>query len=193
MCSNSPGVRSECVRQRLLELVLKWISGGHIEQYMADHQRDPNCNALWLYYCNVINWVKTIFPTYRKEMKGLPWGDIYNEFGKKPLDTAALEAKVATLMQDPEVQKKSGIYQYVLTGNEKYLNLRTFDDAVKREVYERQGGICPHCVKEHREKTHWEIDEMEGDHITPWVEGGKTVAENCQLLCVEHNRRKSSK
>ena len=160
---------------------------------MADHQHDPNCNELWLYYTSVINWVKTIFPTYRKEMKGLPWGEIYNEFGKKPLDTAALEAKVATLMQDPEVQKKSGIYQYVLTGNEKFLNLRTFDDAVKREVYERQGGICPHCVKEHREKTHWEIEEMEADHITPWIEGGKTVAENCQLLCVEHNRRKSSK
>lgn len=72
------------------------------------------------------------------------------------------------------------------------LNLRTFDDAVKREVFERQGGICPHCVAEHREKTHWEIEEMEADHITPWVEGGKTVAGNCQLLCIEHNRRKSS-
>ncbi len=198
--SNSAGiglgdkyVRVEVNRQGLLELVLKWISAGNIEQYMADHQHDPNCNELWLYYTSVINWVKTIFPTYRKEMKGLPWGEIYNEFGKKPLDTAALETKVAALMQDPEVQKKSGIYQYVLTGNEKYLNLRTFDDAVKREVYERQGGICPHCVAEHREKTHWEIDEMEADHITPWVEGGKTVAENCQLLCVEHNRRKSSK
>lgn len=66
-------VRCEVNRQGLLELVLKWISGGHIEQYMADHQHDPNCNELWLYYCNVINWVKTIFPTYRKEMKGLPW------------------------------------------------------------------------------------------------------------------------
>jgi hypothetical protein len=186
-------VRVEVNRQGLLELVLKWISGGNIEQYMADHQHDPNCNELWLYYTSVINWVKTIFPTYRKEMKGLPWGEIYNEFGKKPLDTGALEAKVSALMQDPEVQKKSGIYQYVLTGNEKYLNLRSFDDAVKREVYERQGGICPHCVKEHREKTHWEIEEMEADHITPWIEGGKTVVENCQLLCVEHNRRKSSK
>ena len=183
-------VRCEVNRQGLLELVLKWMSDGHIEQYMADHQHDPNCNELWLYYCNVINWVKTIFPTYRKEMKGLPWGELFNEFGTRPLDTAALEKKVAELMQDPEVQKKSGIYQYVLTGNEKYLNLRTFDDAVKREVYERQGGICPHCVAERREKTHWEIDEMEADHITPWVEGGKTVAENCQLLCVEHNRRK---
>lgn len=185
-------VRVEVNRQGLLELVLKWISCGNIEQYMADHQHDPNCNELWLYYTGVINWVKTIFPFYRREMKGLPWGEIYNEFRMTPLDTAALEAKVAALMLDPEVQKKTGIYQYVLTGNEKFLNLRTFDEAVKREVYERQGGICPHCVAEHREKTHWEIEEMEADHITPWIEGGKTVAENCQLLCIEHNRRKSS-
>ena len=70
-------VRVEVNRQGLLELVLKWISGGNIEQYMADHQHDPNCNELWLYYTSVINWVKTIFPTYRKEMKGLPWGEIY--------------------------------------------------------------------------------------------------------------------
>ncbi|MGN0188084.1 MAG: HNH endonuclease family protein [Candidatus Cryptobacteroides sp.] len=186
-------VRVEVNRQGLLELVLKWISPGSIEQYMADHQQDSNCNELWLYYTSVINWVKTIFPTYRKEMRGLPWGELYNEFGKKPLDTNALEAKVTLLMQDTEVQKKSGIYQYVLTGKEKFLNLRAFDDAVKREVYERQGGICPHCVKERREKTQWDISEMEADHISPWAEGGKTVVDNCQMLCLEHNRRKSDK
>lgn len=118
-------------------------------------------------------------------------GDLFNEFDTKPLDTARLEQRVASLMLNDEVQKKSGIYQYVLTGDLKYLNLRTFDNSIKRQIYEAQGGICPHCVKEHREKTHWEIDEMEADHITPWVEGGKTVTENCQLLCVEHNRRKS--
>lgn len=186
-------VKVEVNRQGLLELALKWISHGKIEKYMSIHQHDPNCNELWLYYTSVISWVKTIFPTWRKEMKGLPWGELYNEYGNKPLDTYTLEAKVAFLMQDPEVQKKSGIYQYVLTGDEKYLNLRTFDDAVKREVYERQGGICPWCEKEHKVKTHWEIDEMEADHITPWSEGGKTVAENCQMLCREHNRKKSNK
>ena len=31
---------------------------------------------------------------------------------------------------------------------------------------------------------------MEGDHITPWRDGGKTVKENCQMLCCECNRRK---
>ncbi len=35
--------------------------------------------------------------------------------------------------------------------------------------------------------------EMEADHITPWHEGGKTIPENCQMLCKEDNRRKSGK
>ncbi|MCI6503635.1 MAG: HNH endonuclease [Prevotella sp.] len=34
---------------------------------------------------------------------------------------------------------------------------------------------------------------MEGDHITPWREGGRTVESNCQMLCRECNRRKGSK
>ena len=38
--------------------------------------------------------------------------------------------------------------------------------------------------------TSFEIDEMEGDHIQPWSKGGKTVAENCQMLCVPCNRYK---
>jgi 5-methylcytosine-specific restriction endonuclease McrA len=40
---------------------------------------------------------------------------------------------------------------------------------------------------------YFEISEMEADHITPWHEGGKTLEENCQMLCKEDNRRKSGK
>ena len=36
------------------------------------------------------------------------------------------------------------------------------------------------------------INDMEADHITPWSEGGKTIEENCQMLCKEHNRRKAA-
>lgn len=39
----------------------------------------------------------------------------------------------------------------------------------------------------------FEIKDMEGDHITPWSEGGKTSPENCQMLCKECNRRKGKK
>ncbi len=34
---------------------------------------------------------------------------------------------------------------------------------------------------------------MEADHITPWKDGGRTIADNCQMLCRECNRRKSAK
>ena len=60
---------------------------------------------------------------------------------------------------------------------------------MKSEAYERQKGICPLC----KDKKRWDISEMEADHIKPWHEGGKTVAENCQMLCKQDNRTKSGK
>ncbi len=36
-------------------------------------------------------------------------------------------------------------------------------------------------------------DTAQADHITPWHEGGKTEPDNCQMLCLEHNRRKGGK
>ena len=182
-------VRCDLIRQELLELALKWISGGKIEQYMADHQFDKNANELWLYFASVIDWVKLVFPTYRKEMKGLQWGDYYNEYRDvgNALSAEETEAKISKLMMDEDVTKKSGIYAYILTGKEKYLNIREFSPAMKREAYERQKGICPACGK------HFDIDEMEGDHITPWHIGGKTEPSNCQMLCKDCNRSKSGK
>ena len=189
-------LNGEVNRQDYLEIVLKWISskeGAKIEDYMSAHQHGTHATPLWQYFQSVINWVKTIFPNYRREMKGLDWGILYNTYGNRDYDPKELEAKIKALMQDDDVTKKSGIYEYLLSGNEKYLNIRAFSDSQKRQVYERQGGICPHCVDERREKTHYEFEEMEADHITPWCEGGKTSVENCQLLCKEHNRRKSSR
>ena len=78
-----------------------------------------------------------------------------------------------------------------MTGQERHLSIRSFTDRRKREAYERQDGICPFCKKQKKDKKQWDISEMEADHITPWHEGGKTIAENCQMLCKEHNRTKS--
>ena len=120
-------------------------------------------------------------------MKGVEWGHLYNDFKDKNLNPSKLEAEIADLIQDDDVNNLSGIYPYVLTRQEKYLNLRSFDDKTKLAAYERQKGICVKCGE------HFELDEMEADHITPWHEGGKTNAENCQMLCKEDNRRKSGK
>jgi len=175
------------IRQDYLETVIKWISNDDIEGFMAKHQHKPNAKSLWLYFQSVITWVQATFPTYRKEMKGIAWGDLYKVFKDQELDPKKLEAEISRLMEDEDVTNKKGIYPYVLDGKEKHLNIRTFSNNQKREAYERQKGICPVC------KEHFEIDEMEADHITPWHEGGKTSAENCQMLCKEDNRRKSGK
>ena len=175
------------IRQDFLETTIKWISNNDIENYMATHQHDPNANELWLYFQNVINWVKVVFPKYRKEMKGITWGELYNEFHKQSFDHKKFEKQIFDLMQDEDVTNKKGIYEYVLTGKEKFLNIRVFSDNQKREAYERQNGICPVCTE------HYEINEMEGDHITPWHLGGRTSADNCQMLCKDDNRRKSGK
>jgi hypothetical protein len=60
-----------------LETAIDWLSSAenlNIEDYMSKHQHDPNAGALWRYFQDVITWVKTTFPVYRKEMKGVEWG-----------------------------------------------------------------------------------------------------------------------
>jgi hypothetical protein len=175
------------IRQDYLETVLEWVSDNHIEEYMSSHQFDTDANALWLYYQSVINWVKALFPIYRKEMKGINWGGLYNESQGKLLNPKATEGEVSRLMMDKDVTNKKGIYAYILDGNPKYLSIRSFDNDIKREAYESQKGICVKCNK------HFPIEEMEADHITPWSEGGKTIASNCQMLCKLDNRIKSNK
>lgn len=180
-------LRGSPIRQEYLETAIAWESEGEIEQYMSKHQHDKNATPLWHYFQSVINWVKATFPKYRKEMKGVAWGELYNKFKDKTPDTDNLEKQVAKLMMDEDVERKSGIYSYVLDGDERHLNIRAFSDNMKREAYERQKGICVKCKKK------FDISEMEGDHIKPWHEGGKTNAANCQMLCKDDNRRKSGK
>ena len=151
-----------------------------------------NADKLWQYFQDVVAWTRKTFPNYRREMSNVPWGVLYNQFKDKKFDSKKLEKEITELMQDEDVTKKSGIYEYVLTRYEKFLNIRTFTDKMKREAFERQKGICPYCKGESK-KRKWEIEEMEADHINPWHEGGKTTSENCQMLCKEHNRTKSGK
>lgn len=175
------------IRQDYLETAISWINEGDVDGYMAKHQHDPNATPLWLYFQTVINWVTATFPKYRKEMKGIAWGVLYNRHKTDSLDPKTIEAELVQLMSDDEVTKKKGIYEYLLTRDEKHLSIRAFTDSQKRTLYERQNGICPACSE------HFELKQMEADHITPWSQGGKTDLKNGQMLCRDCNRRKSNK
>lgn len=175
----------EVDRQALLEKAIFWVAGksdDSIKSYMNNHRQDANADELWTYFKAVIDWAKLNFPTIRSEMRTVPWHELYDAYGSASLDADELEQRVKTLMTDEEVQRKPGIYVYVLTGDKRALALRAFTDNQKREAYERQNGICPMCKK------NFDFKEMDGDHILPWSKGGKTVSENCQMLCIKDNR-----
>lgn len=178
------------IRQEYLETALKWIcdrDGIDIKEYMAKHQNDPTAQELWSYFRSVIDWVESVFPKKRKEMRGQPWGLFYNKHGnRKDLDPVRLEEDIQRLMGDEDVTRKSGIYEYLLTGDEKYLSVRAFGKRDTLAAYERQHHKCAICGKE------LPYEDMQGDHIEPWSKGGKTVPENCQMLCIKCNIQKSN-
>lgn len=186
-------VKGSAIRQEILETALGWIADRdavEMEDYMSAHQHDGDCGDLWEYFEAVIGWVKTTFPVLRtKLMKGQPWGEYFNRYGKVAIDPDAIETKISALLRDDEdvgdITNQRGIYEYVLDGDERHLSIRKFSDKMARTAYERQKGVCPVCGK------HFAIEEMQADHIVPWSKGGRTVAENCQMLCADCNRRKS--
>jgi len=186
-------------RQALLHLVLEWIIDTNhdlypeVKNYMSVHRDDENADELINYYKSVVDWVHDVFGDdgYYNEIRGLPWGILYNKYHNGEYDTDKIQKNVRMLMADEEVQSKKGIFEYVFDNDKKHLNLRTFDNNIKRTVHQRQNGICPYCKNTENANKVWPFEEMEGDHIVPWSRGGKTVLENCQMLCRHHNRIKS--
>ena len=190
-------VNGSPIRQDFLKKALEWMADHENRQgklqsavgYMAAHQHDPNAIPLWTYFQNVLHWAISTFnmKKFKKIMKGLDWAKFYDSYHESSLDVQKLEKKISDLMGDDEIQKPQGIIPYVLTGDEHYLDLRSFPEKIKLAVWEKQNHKCAICGKE------FDIEFMEGDHITPWREGGRTDIENCQMLCRECNRRKGSK
>lgn len=178
-------------RQEVLETALDWLSEGKIKEYMTAHQFDIDAQELWTYWQAVFDWVRRVFPNQdsarARLMKGLPWGRFYNDYKDGKFNASELEKQIVALIDDDDVENKKGIYAYLLSGHEKSLNLRAFDEKTKQMAYARQNGICSVCTE------HFEFHEMEADHAIPWHKGGKTTLENCNMLCMPDNRAKSGK
>jgi len=180
-------LNGSAIRQDYLNTALKWVSKGNIPIYMGEHRNDENADVLWIEFEKIMKWAITTFPNFRKEMKGLDFGDLYNKYKNYTLNPDDLEKQISDLMANDEVENKKGIYEYVLDGNPKHLNLRQFSPSQRTTLYERQLGICPLCGR------YFTIDEMHADHIVPWSKGGRTELDNGQMLCAECNLTKSNK
>ena len=192
-------------RQDFLERALDWVSKGNISDYMKQHRRDDNITELKTYFNAVLGWVNSVFPTPYEKMKGLEWGRLYETYHKQPYDPQKVDERVAELLDDPQVENNSGVFEYVLGGEQdtKLLNVRVFDEKIKRQVYKLQTddaemkgkSNCPYCAIGHEAtKTRiWKLSEMDADHVSAWSKGGATTIENCQMLCKTHNRAKGNR
>lgn len=194
-------IKGNPIRQEYLEKVLKWIadrdgleSG---QMYMATHQHDMDANDLWLYFQTVMNWAKMYFPVKRKKILEVQdWGLLYNRYYQNSYNSNVLEQEIQKLLEDDDVTKQAGIIPYLLSDrtphDEKHLSIRTFSDAQKRRVYEKQQHKCPYCQKSGID-AEYAFEEMEGDHIIPWSKGGRTVEDNLQMLCKKCNNDKGNR
>lgn len=183
------------IRQQLLEKVLIWIADrdglDNHAIYMGIHQNDPDDNDLWMYYQQVINWAKMLFQEEKGITNSQDWGFLYNQYRDNSYNANTLKKELEELILDDDVTSKPGIIPYLLSdrskADERHLSLRAFTKSQKIKMYKEQDGICLECGK------HYEIEEMEADHIVPWHDGGKTELSNGQMLCKSCNRQKGGK
>lgn len=192
-------------RQDFLERALEWVSKDNVSEYMSRHRFDNNITELKDYFTSVIDWVSTVFTDVESEMKGLEWGRLYETYRKQPYNSKTVSDEVKKLYGDPYVKNRRGIFEYILGGSTdtKLLEVRVFDDAIKKSVYTKQTakaeekGVsnCPLCALGHdSNKTKiWKLAEMDADHVTAWSKGGATDIKNCEMLCKTHNRAKGNK
>jgi 5-methylcytosine-specific restriction endonuclease McrA len=198
-------IKGNVNRQDFLACALDWVSKGNISDYMSKHRYDDNIDELKTYFNSVIDWVATVFRDVYPEMQGLEWGRLYEQYHRTPYDPDEVAEQVQRLYDDPYVRNKRGIFEYVLGGCQapRLLEVRVFDEAVKREVYATQtaeaqaAGVsnCPLCAVGHdaNRSRIYEYEEMEADHVTAWSKGGASTRENCQMLCKTHNRAKGNR
>lgn len=198
-------IRGSANRQEILERALDWVSKGKIDNYMSSHRKETNINELKTYFNSVIDWVSTTFIDVKKEMCGLEWGRLYEEYHKKAFSPKKVSEQVKELYGDPYVKNRKGVFEYILGGSEdtKLLNVRVFDEATKKSVYAKQTKVakekevsnCPLCAigNNSNKKRIYKIKEMDADHVTAWSKGGKTDVKNCEMLCKTHNRAKGNK
>lgn len=192
-------------RQEFLERALDWVSKGNIGDYMSTHRQDKNIDDLKRYFNTVIDWVSGVFTDVESEMRGLEWGRLYEEYHKQSYNPTKVSADVRKLYGDPYINKRKGIFEYILGGakDTRLLDIRVFDEATKRYVYAKQTeeaetkgkSNCPHCAIGHdaNKSKIWSFNEMEADHVSAWSKGGSTSTKNCEMLCKTHNRAKGNR
>jgi len=198
-------IKGDPKRQEILHCALDWVSNHNVSSYMSEHRQDTNITELKNHFESVIDWINSLFDYTGKEVKGLPWGDLYNQYHEKAYNRVELNNSVNGLMADIHVLNKKNIFEYLLSEKSKpeLLEIRMFDNSTKLSKYAIQTeearaedkSNCPLCAlgNNNNRKRIYKFEEMDADHVTAWSRGGSTDISNCEMLCITHNRAKGNR
>jgi hypothetical protein len=202
-------VKGDPKRQDVLEEALEWVAsskGQTIDGYMAAHRNDTGIGELKAYFTTVIDWIDSVFiAPPDPAMRGLEWGQLYEAHHKTAYKADQVDERLQELLLDPAVNDRKGIYRYLLGGEQdpRLLNVRLFDGPTKKAAYAKQtkaaqakgGSNCPLCaVGDNANKARiYRLNEMEADHVSAWSKGGLSTLDNCEMLCIPHNRSKGNR
>jgi 5-methylcytosine-specific restriction endonuclease McrA len=196
-------------RQEIMAVALSWVASPvpqTIDAYLANHRNDDNITELKTYFTTVVDWVGSVFTrTPDIEMRGLEWGRLYESYHSESYSSSKVDARVEELRGDSAVRGAKGIYEFVLGGEKesRLLEIRLFDDSMKRVAYAKQTKAaqakvksnCPLCAlaTDNNKDRIYTLKEMDADHVTAWSKGGATDLKNLTMLCATHNRSKGNR
>lgn len=71
---------------------------------------------------------------------------------------------------------------------------RSFNERERIRIYRHGKGLCQQCLRDGKSEDEARVSwsNYQADHIIPHAKGGKTVLENAELLCREHNQLKGA-
>lgn len=198
-------MKADVKRQGYLEKALEWVSDNNVEDYMSNHRNNGDISEMENHFNSVLDWIGSIFNNNYNEMRNVDWNRLYRTYHSKAYSKDKATKRAEELYFDEFVKNKKNIFEYILGGEKdtKLLEVRVFDDNIKRTVYKKQTdkakaediSNCPLCAIGHdaNQKRIYELKEMDADHVTAWSNGGTTDINNCQMLCSTHNKAKGNK
>ena len=113
------------------------------DNYMLNHRGDDDASELWQTFSKIIEWVRGKFITYNAALKSFNWGEVYNEYHNGVYNgniihknASEINEEIIQLINDDEVTATTkGIYQYIIYGDGKYLQIRQFDEKTAHDGY----------------------------------------------------------
>jgi len=200
-------IKGDLQRQAFWERALEWASGSkeNIGAFMSKNRNIESIQEVEQAFSETINWIRSNFLVVHDEMKGVDWRRLFLTYSLQAYDPDILTSEAQDLIDDPSVEKKTGIWEYLLGGKEDIhlLQVRVFSKSQAQKAYKFQTeeslnkGVsnCPLCAvgPEANSARKYDFGEMEADHVQAWKRKGETVDSNCQMLCITHNKVKSGR